>query len=337
MNYCIYKIKLFQLPEVEGDWTREEPVEPFDEKKAWEKFEFLFGEKNTTLRIIKLKKNVVDKDYPNYVLAHTHNVVLLQLNNVQIKKLWKPKDNNKNTSQYEAKEEESNPYCHVIIDCREGRRLMAVEVDHTAWNSTNAVRDVLQENIGRMLKEKFGMGLNIISQMTPSKFWDYVNYRRKKEGAYISRLTWSFKNMRKMHGEETLIKMSPHLNALNSMIKQFCGDMGELSIESSKNDPLSLNRRWADMKNMIIFSATSYYTMSVTFNDGVTYKCNDSLQAIFPIEEKAVENFKNGQIEFLFNFGLLKELDKINNKIQEYSDAEQITSKPNRKDKKSVS
>ena len=128
MNYCIYKIKLFQLPEVEGDWTREEPVEPFDEKKAWEKFEFLFGEKNTTLRIIKLKKNVVDKDYPNYVLAHTHNVVLLQLNNVQIKKLWKPKDNNKNTSQYEAKEEESNPYCHVIIDCREGRRLMAVEM-----------------------------------------------------------------------------------------------------------------------------------------------------------------------------------------------------------------
>jgi len=337
MDYCIYKIKLFELPAVEGDWTREEPIDSLNEKTALGKFESLFGNKGTHLQILKMKKNLIDKDFPNIILAHTKNVILLQLNNVQIKKLWKPVGDNRNTSNYEQTKEESNPYCNVIFDCREGCGLMAVEVDHTAWSKTDTVRDLLQENIGRMLNEKYGIGLEIATQMKPSDFWDYVDFRKKKENKYIRRLTWTFKNAKKMPGADTVVKMSPHLNALNAMLEQFWAESGELSLENPVKDPLSLNRRWVDMKNMIKYSAMSYYSMSVTFNDGVTYKCNDTVQAILPIVDKYVKDFGDGQTESFFEFSLFHRLDEINNMIKDYSDAEQIKPKTNRNHKKRVS
>ncbi len=329
-RYCIYEVELTKQQVVQGDITEGNQTQKTDMSKAYEYFESLFGKPGKALDIFKLNKASITKtkDYPNRVLAVADHVILFQLNNVQIKKLWKPLNPDTVFPTYVQTTEESNPYCNVIIDNRGDKCLMAIQVDHSAWSSTDTVRDVLKDNLSRMLEKK-GIEIEISTKMKPSKFWDYVNYKKRKEKAGIKRLTWDFINSKR---QDATIKPRSHIKALDEMTNLFNGFAGQLTIVPSSKELLELNRRRVDMVNMLALASdlSNIYFLTVTFEDGEIYKCNSNLRAEIQVQESYVNNFKDNQKDAFFEFELFRWLDEVRAKTKDYQNAAQTKRKAKR-------
>ena len=193
-NYAIYKFELYKREGSQGDWTKcDQMIEPQMEH-AYENFERIFGKKGTVVRVQKEKKRGEGADkFPCHVLAHDHNIILLRLENVKNVTVYESHSTAGPIPHIEKKQYESNPPCFIIIDNRQGKAQMAIEIDTAAWSKTNLVRDLLQENLNREL-EPFGLAVKIWSKMQKSDYWNYVTYRQRKEGRGIKKMTFHFPN-----------------------------------------------------------------------------------------------------------------------------------------------
>ena len=124
---------------------------------------------------------------------------------------------------------------------------------------------------------------------------------------------------------------------LIEMINQMGGDKGELKITPSKNDAL-VKRKLADIKHMVEICAISQYSLSITFSDDVTYKCNQELRAELPMRDEGIrEDFEYQQGDLFRHYKLMDWLDDIKQKTDTYRDVEEFRKKPSGKVKKQVS
>ena len=89
---------------------------------------------------------------------------------------------------------------------------------------------------------------------------------------------------------------------------------------------------------MVALCSSSEYSLSVTFDDDITYRCNEYLRAELPMHKPgSLDLFKNGQLTTLFDYDIEQWLDWVIEQTEQYQDAEQIKPKPNREDKRKVS
>ena len=336
-KYAIYDFRLFKREIIQTDWTMGDQTVSPQIEHAYENYEHLFGKKGTTLRVQKERKRGEGADkYPCYVLAHDHHVILLRLENVLNVPVFEKQQTGGPIPSNEKIIHESNPPCFVIIDNREGKAQIAIQIYSAAWKKTNEVRDILEVNLNRDL-EMFGLSIEIRSKMQKSSYWDYVTYRQKHERRGIKKMIFSFPNPKIKPSIETTIGLSNHLNRLMELINSLGGEEGELAIQSPKNDFLA-KRRAADIKKMVALCASSDYSLSVTFDDGITYRCNENIRAELPMNmPKALEDFQNGQYNTLFEYDIETWLDWVVKQTKDFQDAEQIRPKPNRKNKRMVS
>ena len=304
---------------------------------AYENFERIFGKKGTVVRVQKEKKRGEGADkFPCHVLAHDHNIILLRLENVKNVTVYESHPTAGPIPHIEKKQYESNPPCFIIIDNRQGKAQMAIEIDTAAWSKTNLVRDLLQENLNREL-EPFGLAVKIWSKMQKSDYWNYVTYRQRKEGRGIKKMTFHFPNTKIRPSIETTIGLSNHLKTLMELINSLGAGQGELSIHPPTNDYL-LKKKLADIKKMVALCASSEYSLSVTFDDDITYRCNENLRAELPMNiPSALNDFENGQMNTFFEFDIERWLDWVVEQTEKYKDAEQIIAKSNRRSKRKVS
>lgn len=337
-KYAIYKFELSQSNTIQGDLTMGEQVVAPDMTHAYENFERIFGRKGTEFRVQREKKRGVGVDkFPCHVLQHEANVVLLRLENVKNVTIWEHTQTSGPIPNVEKKQYESNPPCYIIIDNREGKAQITIEIDTTAWAKTNIVRDLLQENLNRELKRLFGLNIKIESKMRESDYWTYVKYRQKTEGRGIKKMTFHFPNTKIQSKEKTTIELSSHLKRLMEMINSLGAGQGELTIQPPANDYL-LKKKLADIKNMVALCASSQYSLSVTFDDDITYRCNENLRAELPmIQTYILNDFIDGQRYTFFEYQLMEWLDWVYEQTKKYNDAEQIKPKPNRKSMREIS
>lgn len=336
-NYAIYKFELYKREGSQGDWTKcDQMIEPQMEH-AYENFERIFGKKGTVVRVQKEKKRGEGADkFPCHVLAHDHNIILLRLENVKNVTVYESHPTAGPIPHIEKKQYESNPPCFIIIDNRQGKAQMAIEIDTAAWSKTNLVRDLLQENLNREL-EPFGLAVKIWSKMQKSDYWNYVTYRQRKEGRGIKKMTFHFPNAKIRPSIETTIGLSSHLKTLMELINSLGAGQGELSIQPPTNDYL-LKKKLADIKKMVALCASSEYSLSVTFDDDITYRCNENLRAELPMNiPSALNDFENGQMNTFFEYDIERWLDWVVEQTEKYKDAEQIIAKSNRRSKRKVS
>ena len=336
-NYAIYKFELYKREGSQGDWTKcDQMIEPQMEH-AYENFERIFGKKGTVVRVQKEKKRGEGADkFPCHVLAHDHNIILLRLENVKNVTVYESHPTAGPIPHIEKKQYESNPPCFIIIDNRQGKAQMAIEIDTAAWSKTNLVRDLLQENLNIELVP-FGLAVKIWSKMQKSDYWNYVTFRQRKEGRGIKKMTFHFPNTKIRPSIETTIGLSNHLKTLMELINSLGAGQGELSIHPPTNDYL-LKKKLADIKKMVALCASSEYSLSVTFDDDITYRCNENLRAELPMNiPSALNDFENGQMNTFFEFDIERWLDWVVEQTEKYKDAEQIIAKSNRKSKRKVS
>ena len=121
-----------------------------------------------------------------------------------------------------------------------------------------------------------------------------------------------------------------------SWIDGLGGDRGEFSVIPPKGGELMTRKKLADIKHMVEICMNSNYSLSVTFSDGITYKCNENMRAEIPMEEEDIrEEFERG-FKNLFPpyFKLIVWLDTVVTITNKYKDVEEFKTKPNRKAEK---
>jgi len=333
-----YAIYTYQLTEKSrrNDTLPMDTTSPFERMTSKEKFEFLFPKTTgAKLQIQKFKKHGTADKYPCLVLRNDADIVLLRLINDKDVNIWEEQETTNPIPKIEKTKRKSKPYCYIIVDNRPGVQLIAIQSNSAAWRNTNDVKELLQESLNWLLDVKdLGLEVTILSKMMPSKFWDYVDRKRKKDNVYIKSMTFSFTNhMRRpdIDIRQALSSEWKHFDSFIGWIDKLGGDKGELKITPPKDDAL-MKRKLADIKHMVEICMNANYALSVTFSDDITYKCNQELRAELPLKEDSYrEEFEAGMHDIFYPYKLEVWLDDVIEKTKEYDDVEEIRPKPVRK------
>lgn len=336
-KYSIYQFELKKIEAIQGNLFSEEPFAAPDMEHAHQNFESIFGPRNCEFKVQKDAKNGIGVDkYLCHVLAHSHNVILLRLENNKGVTIYEQQETKGQVPNIKKQKLPSYPPCYIIIDNRQDKAQLAIQINSAAWKNTDTVCALIQENINKQL-DQFSMKIEIWSKMQKSNFWNYVNYRRKKEGRYIKKMTFGFPNINIHPSIEEKIGLSNHLKSLMDLIDKLGAGGGELSIQPPTGGALT-KRKLADIKNMVELCASSDYSLCVTFDDNISYNCNETLRAELPmIYSTTVDEFQNGEMNKENVYEIEEWLDWVSVQTEKYTDAEQIKSKTGGKGKRKVS
>lgn len=330
-KFRIFKIVLSPASSMEGDWTNNTQVEWPDLSKAQERFESLF---RNGAKQLPIGKNGLtgDDPLPNRILANYKGVTLLRLNHPKGVTVWKPSGND-----YDKKTEDSFPYCYIVIDNRPGVGQLAIEVKSDAWNDPEKVKDILEANLNRMLKDiSSGFVVEFRHKWLPSDFFEYVKQRKRDDNVIISHLCYEFTNPRFETPIETAVETSGHLRQLMNMLTQLGGAKAKLAIDAPKNDSL-IRRKMKDIKQMVSLVASNGYKLKVKFSDNSEYECNEYLVADIDLRLNLIRDFEHGVMHNLFEFEIFHWLDEVRNKTKIYKDEETPRRNPTRKNRRKIS
>ena len=307
------------------------------------RFELLFGNKRgAILQVQKFKTRGDAEPYPCCVLNHDEHVILLRLEKEKEVGLWEKQSTNDPVPNIDKTPRKSTPYSYIIIDNRPDIRQIAIQTNTEAWRNPNDVRDLLQESLNwRLDVDDYGLEVSIKSKMLPSKFWEYVDKRRKEDRVTIKSMTFSFTNHKRrpeIDISQALSSEWRHLESFMNWIDNLGGDKGEIKITPPHNNALLTSRKYADIKHMVEICMNSNYSLTVVFSDDITYKCNQDLRAEMPMRSEIIRReFEHGYKELFSPYQLIEWLDDAIYFAKSYQDVEDVKPKPGNKAKKQVS
>ena len=290
-QYAIYKIKFRKSDEPSLD--KQEVDADKSLEHAREHFGSLFA--GNILKIFRVKNDGTADMYPNYVWKGDNDVYLVRLSNRQLMSLYLLKDNPKGgaPSCVESKVE-SNPYCFVVVDNREGRCQIAIEKS-SAWRSNpDAVRDLLEGALCRHLSDNYKLWVSFQAKMQPTKIWEYCHHRVCDLHDPITRVSLEVDNPDKVKPYNAPEPMSANVRGMVNLVKNTNALKGLLTIYAAHNDPLEMDRKIEDMAEIVSLCSSNAYRLTIHFKNMKAYRCNERVKAFFPMPNGAVEAFQQG-------------------------------------------
>ena len=353
-NYAIYSYQFFKYKE-ESDLFTEGQSKEVDMDMSQDVFYGLFKPTNN-LFLVQKDEGDTAKKYTCEVFGNDSRIVALRLFNLKQEHYWEivatphdPMGIVKRTPQ------PSTPCTFVIIDCRPGKKILAVKVETEAWSNTDTVRDLMEESINHHLESlSCGFRIKLYTKMQSRDFYEYSKKRIKKEGRAVKKMTIHFKTGKLDPKIETVVNNSEFLKRLFNIIDKYA-----MSGEMTLNQPIGpklIDRRRHDIENIItlVGSDPLGYGLDMTFDDNVTLHCGKDVRAELPMEpEGALELFhikqkatKAVQLELSFD-GMPKPvenryllevwLDSVAEQTEKMKDAETIKRKRRRANKRKAS
>lgn len=331
-KFRLYKIALSLSHTKEGDWTQSIVSEPTELSKAQDLFEQILvsAYKNEERHLpIGKEPETGNKVLPNTIIRIEKGVTLLKLHNPKNVNIWPL-----NGEKYP---ENSFPYSYVIIDNRKGIGQMAIQMNTEAWSDPDDVKNLLQENLKRILKDRVGLEIEIRYKWLPTEFFNFIKERKKKDEVYVKHLYFQITNPEFETPIETAVETSGHIRQLMNMLSQLGGAKATLQVDAPRKKEL-IKRKLRDIKQMVSLVASNGYSLKVVFSDGRSYTCNDWTLADFDMEDKTLNDFYYGQMNNFFEFEIFHWLDEKRNETKDYFDeARPIRQKPARKGRKKIS
>ena len=339
-KYAIYTYEKTDAPPLQGELFESEQTETVEQGQGTtEKLEWLFGKTGTEFRVQRESKRGGADKFPCTVLAHDHHVALLRLENVKSVPVYvKAQAAVGTVAKIDKQDIKSSPYCYVIIDFNPERRLIAIQVDSDSWRNTETVRALLETSINEFLNlKKMDFNVKILSKMQTQEFWNYSNYRIKKEHQILSKMTIYFDNGKLDPRVEALVKQSPYLR--NLMKDLWGGSHGELTIF----DPVGtkvIDQRKHDIENLVAIIMSDIpnnkFGLKMTYKDGIAYTCGKAVQVEIPLEMQYLLQFQMGtlRLEELYEVELW--LEGVIEKTKGFQNVEAVKHKSGGKGKKRI-
>lgn len=293
------------------------------------------------LTLVKYGKDgQVDVDYPNDILSAHNGVYLLRINNVKHKSLIKPADTTTNGVQdYNEILEETNPYCYVAIDNRDGICQMAIQKNSAAWGDTNAVRWLLTSNINKLfVREEIPLEISIDAKMRPSEIWEFCNGQCEQNGDIIQSISFVFPNQEKIAKENRIQNPKGYIKELARLMKLTDALKTSISVNYASADPKKIEKNARDLSYIVRACKNTSYNLQIKFRDYGVYSCDDLVRAIFPMDESLIHAFRDdwGELNLAANidnptYGLFDWCNYVNEQSKLYTDVERIPTKRRRK------
>ena len=281
----------------------------------------------------------VEASYPNDILSSHDGVYLLRINNIKQKSLVKPGDTTTNGFQdYNEIKEESNPYCYVVIDNREGWIQIAIQ-KNSAWGDPNNVRRLLVINLNKhFLREGIPLEVSIDAKMRQSEIWEFCDGQCNKNGDVIQSISFVFPNQTKIAQENRIKDPKGYIRELARLMKMTDAIKTSICLNYSSADPKKIEENAKDLAYIVRACQNTSYNLEVRFRDYGKYKCDDMVRAMFPMDESLIHAFwvTNWQeLNYKENtdspiFGLVKWCDLVNEQSKLFTNAERIPAKRRR-------
>lgn len=298
-------------------------------KIAQKCFDSLF-DKNTVNGLSKTNKNGEYSRLPNDVMAKSGDIYFWRVNNSQLKDLWtRNGKNSKGIDNYEKQEIESNPYGNVLIDNRPGSCLMAIEKSK-AWNDPDKLRDMLLQNFNTKLADRFDLEMRIEARMNPTDIWDFVHERIYEHGDYITKVSFTFQNPKKINKTDAMEVKSARLKAILSTNAAFGALKSTFGMDFDKSTNNKISQKNKDMAEMVRLCGENGYDICIKFKDFKTYRINDYVKAFFPLEKEKLDNFSIGAITIEGKTVLEDWFDNITEQTKNYTNESEVPKRRNK-------
>ena len=287
-------------------------------EEAQEHFAKLLGSKQMNLYQME-KNNTESTIYKNDIFGTRNGITLMTVCKEKEVSIWKD---------YKELKESSFPFCHVIIDNREGVCQMAIEQAKAFKSDTDKVRDILQESIQRELTE-MGIKFEIRPKMKVKKFWEMVEEQRTVRKDVIKKVEFEFPHPDKVKGMDATPNMSDRLKIFASIAESMGATKGKVTYENSSETGLHMERTSEDIAQMVSLCCNNAYHIAVHFRDMGIYRYGDLVKAMFAIEEKMLTDFSSGQMSMgedseKHSFTLCDRMEDIRNLTKDYNDEQKL-------------
>lgn len=298
--------------------------------KAQTHFGKLFDGKQ--LNLYKMAKNNTESElYKNDIFCTRNGVTLMTVCNRKEVSIWKD---------YKELKESSFPFCHVIIDNRDGVCQIAIEQASAFERNPDKVRDILQESIQRVLTE-LGIVFEIRPKMKVKKFWEMVEEQRTMKNDVVKQVLFEFPNPDRQKGIDASREMSDKLKVLSSIATCLGATKGSLKYEDSSGRGLQIEQTSEDLSQMVELCCNNAYNISVHFRDMGVYRYGDLVRAVYAIDEKTLADFTGGQTTIgedaeNGSFALCDRMEDIRNLTKDFTDEQEFKPRRKRKNKRQI-
>ncbi|MDO4165700.1 MAG: hypothetical protein Q4D56_15155 [Bacteroides sp.] len=235
------------------------------------------------LNIYRNKKDGEVVMHPNKILRKAENVISMRVCGVKKVTLWK---------EYEELEDESNPYCNVVIDAREGAGQIAIE-NTSAFDDPGKVSALLQDCFNRVLSF-YGLKVEISPKMSETEVWDVVR-TNCAGGDTVKKLVFEFVDPDRVATVDTSKSMLQYMRAMAKMVCAVGAVKGKLELGAEKGGALTLDPKNRLMLNLIHMCCNNGYELSLHFRRYGVYKCGKVMRAVHQMNEAYLREFNNGE------------------------------------------
>lgn len=282
------------------------------------------------MNLYRMEKNNVESEiFKNDIFCTRGGITLMTVCKEKEVSIWK---------NYKELKESSFPFCHVIIDNREGVCQMAIEQAKAFKSDTDKVRDILQESIQRGLTE-LGIVFEIRPKMKVKKFWEMVEEQRMVKKDVIRKVEFKFPHPDSVKGMDATPNMSERLKILSAMAESIGATKGMLRYENDTEKGLQMERTSEDIAQMVSLCCNNAYHIAVHFRDMGIYRYGDLVNAVYPIEDKVLTDFIGGQTTIgedaeKPSYELCDKMKTIRNLTKDFNDEPKLKPRGKRKAKR---
>lgn len=331
LDFYIYKYHFLKTKELSLPFEEEGADGDSNIAMAEKCFESLFDERNIP-NLVKTKKKGESTRLLNTVLKKDNDILLWQVNNSIMKKIWmEDGKDGEGKNKFAEKDLESVPPCYVMIDNRPDSCLIAIE-KNGAWSKTDKLRDVILETFNNILRASYGLEMRIPALISPTEFWDFV-HQKIREGDYLKKLTLNFNDPEDKSlytSESEIIRMwfnfQQRLNA----------DKSRLELTYGKNSISDIDMISRDLNEFVNVCLKQRYDLIATFKKFGDYNPKKAAKAKFPLNDKDILSFLAGPNRLSGKTVLEYWFDDVKDNIKDCYDEEDTQPKRNRKNKRSV-
>ena len=269
------------------DKNVEESLAATKDKNLW--LDRLFGGRNTFVRIQTVKKGKGADKYPCTVLNHEDRIVFLRIENEKLLSVYKKtKSNPSDIAIIDKIDVTTNPYSYVIIDCREGKDMIAIKQSTDAFRSTDIIAKLLQESLNSMMENlPYSFELIIEPITMPKDFWDYNRHLIKKEGRNVKKMTIYFKAGSINPKVESFINNTPYIKRL--LKEDWSASHGQVTLYDPVGSKV-VDGRKRDIKNIIELITSNIddtvFGISLLYNNGIEITCGKDIRLPYPMKEE---------------------------------------------------
>lgn len=290
-NYALYYYTFSDKKSFQQSFNYEEIVEDVSaattDKNLW--LDRLFGGRNTNVRIQRVKKGSGADKYPCTVINHEDRIVFLRIENEKLLSVYqKHHSNPSDIASIDKIDVTTNPYSYVIIDCREGKDMIAIKKSSDAFRSTDTIAKLLEESLNSMMEQlSYSFEIAIEPVTMPKDFWDYNKYLIKKKGRKIRKMTIYFKAGSYDPKIESIINNTPYLKRL--LKERWSAPHGQVILYNPLS-PQVVDGRKHDIKNIIeIISSNVFDTgfgISISYDNGIEISCGKDIRVDYQMKEE---------------------------------------------------